>query len=227
MRAKITPDITPEILLKAYSVGVFPMSEGADDPGLFWVDPERRGIMPLDGFHVPRRLARTIRQEPFVIRVDTDFEQVISACAEARQGRGETWINTRIRKLYGDLFRMGHVHTVEVWSAGQLVGGLYGVALGRAFFGESMFHRAQDASKIALVHMVARLIAGGYMLLDTQFLTDHLAQFGTTEIDRADYRAMLALAIESGTGEWPLGRGDLSGPDALDLIRNCRPPARS
>ena len=222
MRVKITP----EILLKAYAAGVFPMSEGADDPGLFWVDPERRGIMPLDDFHVPRRLARTIRQDPFTIRVDTDFEQVIDACAEARQGRGETWINTRIRKLYGDLFQMGHVHTVEVWSDGRLVGGLYGVALGRAFFGESMFHRAQDASKIALVHLVARLIAGGYMLLDTQFLTDHLAQFGTMEIDRDDYRAMLALAVEGGAGEWPLRQGDLSGADALDVIRNCKTPVQ-
>lgn len=215
MRVRITPDI----LLKAYAAGVFPMSEGADDPGLFWVDPERRGIMPLDGFHVPRRLARTIRQDPFVIKVDTDFEQVIDACAEASRGRGETWINARIRKLYGELFDMGHVHTVEAWSGNQLVGGLYGVALGRAFFGESMFHRAQDASKIALVNLVARLIAGGYLLLDTQFLTDHLAQFGTLEIDRADYRLMLALAVEGGAGEWPLRQGDLTGADALDVIR--------
>ncbi len=214
MRVRITPDI----LLKAYAAGVFPMSEGADDPGLFWVDPERRGIMPLDRFHVPRRLARTIRQDPFTVRTDTDFEQVIDACAEARHGRGETWINSRIRNLYGELFRMGHVHTVEAWEGTKLVGGLYGVALGRAFFGESMFHRAQDASKIALVHLAARLISGGYMLLDTQFLTDHLSQFGTTEIDRDDYRAMLALALEQGSGRWPSPADELSGAEALEII---------
>jgi leucyl/phenylalanyl-tRNA--protein transferase len=192
-------DISPEVLLKAYAIGVFPMADSADDPGLFWVEPERRGVLPLDRFHLPVRLARTVRQGKFVIRIDTDFEAVISACAESRPGRRKTWINARIRRLFAQLFDQGHCHTIEAWRDGKLVGGLYGLALGGAFFGESMFSRERDASKVALVHLVARLKAGGFTLLDTQFITEHLRQFGAMEIDRADYQKRLdeALAIEA------------------------------
>jgi len=210
--------ITPDILLRAYAVGVFPMSEGADDPGLFWVDPDIRGIIPLDGFHVPRRLARSVRQDIYDIRTDTAFDAVIAGCASAREGRGDTWINARIRALYGDLFRMGHVHTIEAWSGGELVGGLYGVALGRVFFGESMFHTSTDASKVALVHLVARLIAGGYQLLDTQFQTEHLSQFGTSEVERKVYQQMLSLALDHGEADWQAAGYSMAGHDALALI---------
>jgi leucyl/phenylalanyl-tRNA--protein transferase len=212
------PSITPDLLLRAYAAGVFPMSEGADDPGLFWVDPDVRGVMPLDGFHVPRRLARTVRQEPFEIRVDSAFEAVIEGCAGFRATQRDTWINTRIRRLYRALFDRGHVHTVECWREGALVGGLYGVSIGRAFFGESMFHRATDASKIALVHLVARLIAGGYTLLDTQFQTEHLTQFGTVEIERPAYRRKLAAALADGAADWSAGGAAIDGARALDLI---------
>lgn len=211
-------NITPDILLRAYAAGVFPMSEGANDPGIFWVDPEMRGIIPLDDFHVPKRLARTVRKDLFEVRTDTAFDAVIEGCAAARAGRGETWINRRIRTLYGELFRMGHVHTVEAWQDGQLVGGLYGVALGRAFFGESMFHTRTDASKVALVHLVARLHATGFMLLDTQFQTEHLAQFGTREIERADYQAMLTLALEGGQANWMSCGTTMTGARALGEI---------
>ncbi|MGL4727773.1 MAG: leucyl/phenylalanyl-tRNA--protein transferase [Bosea sp. (in: a-proteobacteria)] len=201
------PLITPDILLRAYAVGVFPMSESRDDPNLFWVEPNKRAIMPLDRFHVPKRLARTVRTDKFEIRTDHDFEAVIAACAgdditqSAAPEREETWINTRIRTLYGELFALGHVHTVECWLDEKLVGGLYGVSLGGAFFGESMFHRATDASKVALVHLVARLIAGGYRLLDAQFQTAHLTQFGTLELPRKRYQAVLANALET-RGDW-------------------------
>ncbi len=188
--------ITPEVLLKAYAVGMFPMAESAEDPTLFWVEPEWRGVLPLDDFHLPRRLARTVRQDVFEVRVDTDFEAVIDGCAAPAVGRRKTWINGRIRRLYGDLFRLGHCHTVETWQDGKLVGGLYGVSLGAAFFGESMFSRRNDASKVALVHLVARLRAGGYRLLDTQFITDHLAQFGTVEIPREIYAMRLEEAVQ-------------------------------
>ncbi|MGL4439993.1 MAG: leucyl/phenylalanyl-tRNA--protein transferase [Bosea sp. (in: a-proteobacteria)] len=214
MRVKITP----EILLRAYAAGVFPMSEGVDDPGIFWVDPEMRGIIPLDDFHVSRRLSRTVRQDVFEVCTDSAFEQVIDGCAAARAGRGETWINRRIRTLYGELFRMGHVHTVETWQNGVLVGGLYGVALGRVFFGESMFHTRTDASKVALVHLVARLKVAGFMLLDTQFQTEHLSQFGTREIERADYQAMLVLALENGMADWARCGEAMTGMQALSAI---------
>lgn len=200
-------DVTPEILLKAYETGVFPMAESADDSTLYWVEPERRGIIPLDGFHVPKRLARSIRQERFEIRIDSDFDGVIAGCAAPAPGRRKTWINRRIRDLYGALFRMGRCHTVETWAQGRLVGGLYGVKLGRAFFGESMFSRETDASKTALVYLVARLKAGGFALLDTQFVTDHLSQFGATEVSRRDYRKMLdrALVGDADFYPWPGG----------------------
>ncbi|MEJ0013346.1 MAG: leucyl/phenylalanyl-tRNA--protein transferase [Bauldia sp.] len=204
-RDDILLEITPQVLLKAYAVGIFPMAESADDPGLFWIEPEERGIIPLDGFHLPRRLARTIASEKFEVRVDHDFGAVIGACAASVEGRPKTWINARIRKLYGDLFDMGAAHTVETWRDGKLVGGLYGVQLGAAFFGESMFSRERDASKVALVHLVARLKAGGFMLLDTQFTTAHLKQFGAIDVDRRVYQAMLEEAISADADFYFLG----------------------
>lgn len=192
--------ITPEVLLKAYAVGIFPMAESADDPGLFWIEPESRGIIPLDAFHVPRRLARTLRNAAFEMRIDTDFDAVIDGCAESTPGRRKTWINARIRRLYRDLFDLGHCHTVETWEDGRLVGGLYGVTLGRAFFGESMFARRSDASKAALVHLVERLRAGGFILLDTQFRTEHLGQFGTIEVDKREYQRHLDDALRGPPG---------------------------
>ena len=188
-------EITPQVLLKAYACGIFPMAESADDPGLFWVEPEFRGIIPLDEFHVPRRLARTVRQNLFEIRYDTDFDAVISGCAEQSTNRRSTWINKRIRRLYRELFEMGHCHTVEAWRDNQLVGGLYGVKLGAAFFGESMFSRQRDASKVALVHLVGRLEAKGFQLLDTQFTTDHLKTFGAIDVPRETYEIMLHHAL--------------------------------
>ncbi|ABD88423.1 leucyl/phenylalanyl-tRNA--protein transferase [Rhodopseudomonas palustris] len=194
-RDSASSDITPEVLLRAYACGIFPMAESVDDPTLFWVEPERRGIIPLDGFKVASRLARTVRSDVFTVSVDRAFKQVIDGCAAPQPGREDTWINRRIRELYIGLYQLGHCHSVEVWQNDDLVGGLYGVNLGRAFFGESMFHRARDASKVALVHLVARLIEGGFVLLDTQFVTEHLRTFGATEVPRRRYRAMLDVAI--------------------------------
>ena len=194
-RDDILLEITPQVLLKAYAVGIFPMAESADDPGLYWIEPEARGIIPLGGFHLPQRLRRTVASGRFEIRVDNDFAAVIDACAGAAIERPKTWINARIRKLYGDLFDLGACHTVEAWRDGRLVGGLYGVVLGAAFFGESMFTRERDASKVALVHLVARLKAGGFRLLDTQFTTPHLKQFGAVDIDRRVYQELLDEAI--------------------------------
>jgi leucyl/phenylalanyl-tRNA---protein transferase len=187
--------LTPEILLQAYAAGVFPMAESADDPELFWVDPRRRGILPIDAFHVPRRLRRVVRGERFEIRCDSAFEAVLLGCAEATEKRPNTWINDEIVRLYTGLFARGAAHSVECWQSGELKGGLYGVSIGAAFFGESMFSRAPDASKVALVHLVARLRAGGYRLLDTQFLTPHLARFGGIEVSRGHYRRLLAEAL--------------------------------
>jgi leucyl/phenylalanyl-tRNA--protein transferase len=194
-RDDILLEITPQVLLKAYAVGIFPMAESAEDPGLYWIEPEQRGIIPLDRFHVPRRLARTVAAGRFEVRIDHDFAAVIEGCAAAVGDRPKTWINARIRKLYGELFALGACHTVESWCDGRLVGGLYGVSLGAAFFGESMFSRATDASKVALVHLVERLKAGGYRLLDTQFTTSHLKQFGAIDVDRRVYQEMLNEAI--------------------------------
>jgi leucyl/phenylalanyl-tRNA--protein transferase len=187
--------LTAELLLEAYGAGIFPMGETADDPSIYWVEPKLRGVIPLDGFHLPKRLRRTLRQAPFEIRIDHDFDAVIAACAGEEIARDETWINATIRDLYGELFRRGQVHTVECWQEGRLVGGLYGVRLGGAFFGESMFHRVTDASKVALAHLVARLRAGGFVLLDAQFQTAHLARFGAVEVPRRRYLAALAQAI--------------------------------
>ncbi len=214
-----SPQITPEVMLRAYAAGIFPMAEAADDPNLFWVEPEMRGVIPLDRFHLSSRLARTVRAERFEIRIDSDFEAVIAACAAAAADRPETWINGRIRDVFGALFRMGHAHTVECWRDGRLVGGLYGLALGGAFFGESMFHRETDASKVALVHLVARLRQGGYSLLDAQFQTAHLAQFGTQEVPRAAYQRLLekALAAPGDGTVWSPAR-TIRGPQAVAAI---------
>ena len=187
--------LTPEILVRAYAAGIFPMADSADDPELFWVDPRRRGILPLDTFHVPRRLRRVVRRQMFEIRCDSAFEDVIRGCAEASEKRPNTWINDEIVRLYAALFVRGAAHSVECWRDGRLVGGLYGVSLGAAFFGESMFSAETDASKVALVHLVARLRLGGFRLLDTQFLTPHLARFGGIEISRKHYHRLLAEAL--------------------------------
>ncbi len=188
--------LTPELLLRAYAAGIFPMAEDAEDREVFWVDPDQRGELPLDRFHLPRRLRRALRQELFDIRCDSAFAEVVRGCAEPRPERPKTWINEEIVQLYTALFRLGFAHSVECWHAGALVGGLYGVALGGAFFGESMFSRVSDASKIALAQLVARLRLGGYRLLDTQFVTPHLERFGAIEIPRRQYHRELAAALE-------------------------------
>jgi leucyl/phenylalanyl-tRNA---protein transferase len=188
-------ELTPELIIRAYQAGIFPMAEDADADDLFWVSPQKRGILPLDSFHVPRSLRKTLRSHPYAIRVDTDWKGVIEGCATAGTDRDTTWINATIRKLYGQLFDRGICHTVEVWEGSRLVGGLYGLSIGAAFFGESMFHRRTEASKIALVHLVDRLNAGGYRLLDTQFITDHLRRFGGIEISREEYELRLADAL--------------------------------
>ncbi|AXA37980.1 leucyl/phenylalanyl-tRNA--protein transferase [Rhizobium leguminosarum] len=192
-----SPGITPDILLRAYSIGLFPMAESADDPEIFWVEPELRGVLPLDYFHVSKSLAKAVRKKPFEIRFDHAFDEVIAACAEETSGRPSTWINKTIRSLYSTLFDMGHAHTVEAWEGDELVGGLYGVSLGSAFFGESMFSRRTDASKICLVHLVDRLRERGFTLLDTQFTTEHLKTFGAIDVPKADYALMLSAAMES------------------------------
>jgi leucyl/phenylalanyl-tRNA--protein transferase len=208
-------EITPQVLLKAYSCGIFPMAESAADPALYWIEPQHRGILPLDAVRFPRRLLRTVRTTPFVVKIDTNFEGVIEGCAAPRPGRSTTWINKRIRALYRELFEMGSCHTVEVWTDGRLVGGLYGVALKGAFFGESMFSYERDASKIALVHLVARLIRGGFKLLDTQFVTDHLKQFGAIEVDRDEFQHRLEAALELDGDFLALPRE----PDVLEVVR--------
>ena len=186
--------ITPQVLLKAYSVGVFPMAESADDPALYWIEPEERGVLPLGAFHVSHSLKKSVRHGGFEIRIDTAFESVMRLCAEKTPDREDTWINVRILKLYGQLHKMGCCHSVETWRDGVLVGGLYGLRLGAVFFGESMFARATDASKVALVHLVARLNFGGFKLLDAQFLNSHLEQFGCVTVPKAAYRPMLDAA---------------------------------
>jgi leucyl/phenylalanyl-tRNA--protein transferase len=213
----IMVDITPQVLLKAYACGIFPMAESAEDSALYWIEPEHRGVLPLDSIHVPRRLARTLRQEKFVVRIDNDFQAVIDGCAEPSPGRQSTWINKRIRTLYGELFDLGHCHTVEVWSGDEIVGGLYGVSLAGAFFGESMFSRTRDASKVALMHLAARLKFGGYSLLDTQFQTDHLLRFGVIEVSREKFQGLLDEALLGG-GEFSKLSADCSGASVLQLV---------
>lgn len=214
-------EITPEVLLKAYACGIFPMAESADDPGLFWMEPEQRGIIPLQGFRVASRLARTLRATPLTVWVDRDFDAVIDGCAEPAPGRDKTWINARIRKIYRTLFDIGHCHTIEVYDGNDLVGGLYGVSLGRAFFGESMFHRVTDASKIALVHLVARLRAGGFRLCDTQYVTAHLKTFGAVDVPKKRYHRLLedALLGDADFAALPINR-PLSGEETLAQLKD-------
>jgi leucyl/phenylalanyl-tRNA---protein transferase len=219
-RDSASSEITPEVLLRAYACGIFPMAESADDPTLFWVEPEMRGVIPLEGFRVAARLARTVRSDAFAVTVNTAFKEVIDGCAAPQPGREETWINKRIRDLYSGLHALGRAHSVEVWRDGDLVGGLYGVSLGRAFFGESMFHRARDASKVALVHLIARLTAGGFELLDTQYVTEHLKSFGAVEIPRRRYTALLDRAMKGPAADFaklPIDR-PIAGAEALAIL---------
>ena len=211
------PHLTPELLLRAYAHGLFPMAEHRNDPELFWVDPELRGILPLDRFHLSHRLARTIRQDRLGVTIDGDFEATIRACAEPSPTRRDSWINEEIVTLYAELHRLGYAHSVECRQDGVLVGGLYGVSLGAAFFGESMFSRLADASKIALVHLVARLRIGRYRLLDTQFITKHLLQFGAVEITRKRYRALLPDALRH-HGDFHLAPPDWTPPAMLAAL---------
>jgi leucyl/phenylalanyl-tRNA--protein transferase len=218
-RDSASSEITPEVLLRAYACGIFPMAESVDDPTLFWVEPEERGLIPLDGFRISSRLARTVRSDAFTVTVDTAFTRVIDGCAAPSPGRDDTWINKRIRELYTGLHEMGHAHSVEVWQDGDLAGGLYGVSLGRAFFGESMFHRTRDASKVGLVHLVARLIAGNFALLDTQYVTEHLRSFGAVEVSRRRYRALLDAALVAGADFAVLPMDHpVTGAKALEII---------
>ena len=197
--------ITPEILLRAYAAGMFPMAESADDPEVFWVQPKIRGIIPIDNFHVSKSLAKHMRQKPFDIRINTAFVDVMKRCAESTEDRPTTWINRLILSLYGELHRMGYTHSVEAWEGEELVGGLYGVSLGSAFFGESMFSRRTNASKICLVHLVERLKARGFTLLDTQFTTDHLKTFGAIDVPRREYEKLLDKAMQSDDLEFDPG----------------------
>ncbi len=196
-RGRYYPAITPDILLRAYSIGLFPMAESADDPEIFWVEPEMRGVLPLDDFHVSKSLEKAVRKAPFDIRFDTAFEAVMGMCAQPAADRPSTWINSTILKLYTELHRMGHAHSVEAWDGEELVGGLYGVSLGAAFFGESMFSRRTNASKICLVHLVARLQEKRFILLDTQFTTEHLKTFGAIDIPKDEYVKLLRDAVDT------------------------------
>lgn len=210
-----TIEVTPELMLRAYRVGLFPMAETRRGARLYWLDPEQRGILPLDGFHLPKRLLRTVLSGPYQVTSNQAFAEVIAGCAASAPGREDTWINLDIERLFQELHRQGHAHSVETWQDGALVGGLYGVSLGGVFFGESMFSRARDASKVALVHLVARMRLGAYTLLDTQFVTGHLAQFGATEVPRDAYKAMLAAAVQ-GVSTW------IAEPDPMVLQHEIR-----
>jgi leucyl/phenylalanyl-tRNA--protein transferase len=211
----MTRVLDPDLLLRAYRLGAFPMADGVDAEEVFWVEPRKRGILPLNGFHLPRSLAKTVRQDRFEVSVDRDFEGVMRACAAATPDRRESWINGAIVAGYTGLAARGNAHSVECRQDGELVGGLYGVKLGAAFFGESMFSRVRDASKVALAHLVARLLVGGFRLLDTQFLTAHLASFGALEVPRSVYRVQLEGALA--------GSGDFFALDALDDALGSRP----
>ncbi len=217
--------LTTDLMLRAYASGIFPMAESAESAELYWFDPEIRGILPLEAFYVPRRLARTVRNAPYSIRVDSDFRGVVMACAEPTDERPQTWINTQIVDVYEQLFFDGFGHCVEVWEGEELVGGLYGIALGAAFFGESMFSRRRDTSKIALVHLAARLWAGGFKLLDTQFVTDHLRQFGAIEIARTVYRRRLTEALTSAADFTAGDQPAMTLVDAyLQALKASQPP---
>lgn len=209
--------LTPETLLRAYASGVFPMANDRSDPTLYWIDPDMRGVLPLESFHSPRRLRRTVRSDFFTVRVDTAFRDVMQACADPAANRDTTWINDEIIDLYEGLHRLGNAHSVECWCGDELAGGLYGVSIGAAFFGESMFSRHTDASKVALVHLVARLRQGSYRLLDTQFVTKHLATFGAVEISREEYHRRLAGALVRGADFYSLP-SESSGAEALHSI---------
>ena len=209
-------EITPDLLLQAYRIGVFPMGERRDDPKLYWLDPRLRAVLPLDGFHLPQRLRRTIRAGRFEVSADTAFADIVRACAEPRPGHPESWINEPIVALYTELHRRGHAHSVECRIGGLLVSGLYGVSVGAAFFGESMFSRERDASKVALVHLVARLIRGGFRLLDCQFMTEHLRSFGAVEIPREEFRGLLADAID----ETASFQRELGGEDPCAIVQD-------
>ncbi|MEE9208854.1 MAG: leucyl/phenylalanyl-tRNA--protein transferase [Kiloniellales bacterium] len=210
-------ELTPDILLRAYAIGIFPMAEGREHRELHWIDPEQRGVLPLERFHLPRKLRRRIQRRDFEVRCDSAFAEVIRACAEPADNRPETWINPAIQRLYTELHESGFAHSVECRQDGALVGGLYGVALGGAFFGESMFNRAPDASKVALAHLVLRLRKGGFRLLDTQFVTPHLRRFGVVEIPRQDYRSLLARAITS-QARFPT---DVTEADLVAFLRDA------
>jgi leucyl/phenylalanyl-tRNA--protein transferase len=234
--------LTPELLLRAYAQGIFPMAERRDSPELYWISPEKRGLIPLNRFHIPRRLARTVRSDRFVVKTDSAFRDVVRACAAPMPGREESWINDEIVSLYTTLHASGHAHSVECWRDELLVGGLYGIRLGSAFFGESMFSRERDASKVALVHLVARLLRGGFVLLDAQFLTAHLARFGAVEVPRDAYLRLLAEAIakpadfscqetycpapsgNSGTPSVSLASGDVAFTGAVDATTGATWP---
>ena len=203
-----TVELTPALILRAYSCGLFPMAESKAERDVFWVDPETRGVIPLDGFHVPRRLARTVRAGRFRITVNRDFPRIVRGCARRTGRRPESWINGPIFEAYCALHRQGHAHSVEAWQEDTLAGGLYGVTLGAAFFGESMFSTERDASKVALVHLVARLRAGGFSLLDTQFVTSHLTRFGAVEMTRARYLSRLSVALTRPATFYPAGFSD-------------------
>ncbi|MCR9213515.1 MAG: leucyl/phenylalanyl-tRNA--protein transferase [Proteobacteria bacterium] len=208
--------LSPDLILNAYVNGIFPMSDSRDDPDLFWVDPDRRGIFPLDQFHIPKSLVKTIRKSPFKVTVDTAFREVMEECAAGNEGRDTTWINQTILDLYTELHRRGHAHSVECWQDGKLVGGLYGVSFASVFCGESMFTRVTDASKVALVYLVARLRHGDFTLLDAQFLTDHLARFGAIEIDRDEYHNLLGEALRTTGNFYSLS----SDADAAEILQS-------
>ena len=206
--------LTADQILRAYALGVFPMARQHDDPKLYWVDPEKRGILPLADFHLPRSLKKVLKRDSFELKVDTAFDQVLGLCAESTARRPETWINAEIVRLFTDLHHAGLAHSVESWQDGKLVGGLYGLSLGSAFFGESMFSRATDASKVALSYLVGVMKKGGYTLLDTQFVTEHLAQFGAIEIPRRDYLRLLAQALDRPANF----QGGLSSEELVELL---------
>ena len=212
-------ELTPELLLRAYATGIFPMSESQDDPNLYWVEPEMRGILPLDQFHVPKSLKKVVRKNKFEIYCDRAFEQVLDFCAKPAAGRDVTWINQSIRDNVIKLHEMGFAHSVECWREDKLVGGLYGISLGAAFFGESMFSKETDASKVALVHLVARMRLGGFKLLDTQFTTDHLSRFGVIEIPSAKYLDLLDDALQfQGVFVGSYGPGQMS--EVIEMMFN-------
>ena len=219
------PPLDPEMLLRAYAIGVFPMADSRDAPDIYWVEPRKRGVLPLDGFHLSRSLAKTVRSDRFTVTADTAFADVMAQCAAPTEDRAETWINPQIEAAYTALHARGHAHSIEVRDdGGTLVGGLYGVTLGRAFFGESMFSRRRDASKVALAHLVARLRVGGFRLLDCQFITDHLASLGAIEIPRAVYVSLLSSALGDGDGgEAVDGAGDFGALDRLGAAPDPAP----